>query len=405
MNDQRRKSYPNLCVDRIKSMSNLKQLVDATDQRCRVRLATKSIRCPQLLRLFLDSLADRASGLMCYHPNEIEFLHQAGFDNILLAYPNYASGIASKLAAHQANIDGGAQKQYLMADLPEHVQILGEAAKSHDTRLDVILDIDVSTPLLGIHFGVHRSSIITAEQLMRMISEVVNHPHLNLCGLMSYEAQIAGIADRDPRENWVIAAFQRLLKKISKNRIYDYRARLHERLQNELPLDDPNFILNGGGSGSVASSSRSPLVNEVTMGSGILCPSLFENYDHLNLEPAIFYSTPVVRKPQNRIRTVYSGGYVSSGSISGTKQPKILYPKGWNYTATEGGGEVQTPLLMSKNTKTDLQLGDQVFFSPAKSGEVMERFVELQYGDFDDQMKGSDLQSFLTYRGLGVCFG
>jgi hypothetical protein len=155
----------------------------------------------------------------------------------------------------------------------------------------------------------------------------------------------------------------------------------------------------------VITSSRSPLVNEVTLGSGILCPSLFENYDKLDLEPAIFYSTPVVRKPQNGIRTVYSGGYVSSGAISGTKQPKILYPQGWRYSNTEGGGEVQTPLIKSKYAKADLQLGDQVFFSPAKSGEIMERFVELQFGDFNSQMQGDELLKFPTYRGLGACFG
>jgi D-serine deaminase-like pyridoxal phosphate-dependent protein len=62
----------------------------------------------------------------------------------------------------------------------------------------------------------------------------------------------------------------------------------------------------------------------------------------------------------------------------------------------EGAGEVQTPL----EVPVDVPLGAPIFFRPAKSGELAERFNEylLVRGD-------AIVERAPTYRGLGRAFG
>jgi D-serine deaminase-like pyridoxal phosphate-dependent protein len=64
----------------------------------------------------------------------------------------------------------------------------------------------------------------------------------------------------------------------------------------------------------------------------------------------------------------------------------------------EGAGEVQTPLVLAKNSPR-IELGDPIFFQHAKAGELCERFNELiliQGNKIVDRVK--------TYRGEGFAF-
>lgn len=393
---------PRLLVDLNQAEVNLRELARHIPNSIKIRLASKSIRSPDLLKHFLKILGPRACGVMCYHPDEIQLLHKCGIDNVLLAYPNYSVEIAERLANYQRSL-ANHQKMYLMVDLPEHMQVLSVAAHKLAANFKIILDVDVSTPLYGIYFGVYRSSVRGASGVKRALLSLAQHPNLRLCGTMTYEAQVAGIPDFDPRENSVMAFIKRHLKRRSAR---DVAAVRHDL---KIALAESQFtkleIHNGGGSGSVGSTPKHDLINEVTVGSGILCPNLFEHYSGLNLKPAIAYALPIVRKPYENVRTAYSGGYIASGAHSENKQPTILWPKGWQLIAAEGLGEVQTPIVRRSERAPELGLNDQIFFIPAKSGEVMERFLSVQTADLHacPPVIGSD--EFLTYRGLGECFG
>src|SRR5579859_4344971 len=52
-----------------------------------LRIASKSIRCPDLLRRLFALGGATARGLMTYHARESAFLAELGFDDLLLAYP------------------------------------------------------------------------------------------------------------------------------------------------------------------------------------------------------------------------------------------------------------------------------------------------------------------------------
>ena len=61
--------------------------------------------------------------------------------------------------------------------------------------------------------------------------------------------------------------------------------------------------------------------------------------------------------------------------------PVPVYPPGLGYSATEGAGEVQTPLHGS--AARELRIGDPVWFRHAKAGEMTEHVDRMIAVDAD----------------------
>ncbi|HND52613.1 MAG TPA: hypothetical protein PLV92_09460 [Pirellulaceae bacterium] len=156
--------------------------------------------------------------------------------------------------------------------------------------------------------------------------------------------------------------------------------------------------MNGGGTGSVASTSADPSVTEVTAGSGLLCPTLFDRYDGLALAPALFFALAVSRIPERGFVTCAGGGYVASGPPGVSRLPSVYAPAGLETIGMEAFGEVQTPLRCGPGAPA-LKIGDPVICRPAKSGELAERFrlYHLVRGD-------RVVESAPTARGMGHAF-
>src|SRR5690606_1269967 len=126
---------------------------------------------------------------------------------------------------------------------------------------------------------------------------------------------------------------------------------------------------NGGGTGSLHSTSLDPAVTELTSGSGLLQPTLFDGYRRRG-RPAAFLGLDVVRRPAPGVVTVFDGGWVASGPAGKDRLPTPVHPPGLGLLGTEGAGEVQTPVRLPRGT--DLHVGDRVWFRHAKAGEPME---------------------------------
>jgi len=103
-----------------------------------------------------------------------------------------------------------------------------------------------------------------------------------------------------------------------------------------------------------------------------------------------------VRKPADRIATLFGGGYIASGPAGASRVPKPVWPIGLRLIGTEGAGEVQTPLTGA----AQLRIGDRVWMRHAKAGELCERFDRVHMVDGDGKRT-----SVPTYRGEGKCFG
>lgn len=122
-----------------------------------IRLATKSVRCVDILRRALAHPA--FDGLMAFTPAEAAFLAEQGFDDILVAYPNVDE---TELDRALDAVRAGATIVF-MVDAPEQVLALSERALHRDTYAEVCLEVDLSLSLPGLHFGVRRSPIQSAE--------------------------------------------------------------------------------------------------------------------------------------------------------------------------------------------------------------------------------------------------
>ncbi len=342
-----------------------------------IRLATKSLRSTEIIKM-IQSKNSRFQGLMCFTLDEALWLRDMGFKDILMGYPTVDKEALKKLAKNPAEI-------VLMVDLPEHLTALNEIAKSENGVFQICVDIDLSLDLPGLRFGVYRSSLQTVSQVEIFLKTLTTTPYLKLVGLMGYEAQIAGVTD-------LKSPLIRSLKKISILKLQSRRAAIVDLIKSH--HHELRFV-NGGGTGSLNSTSTEASVTEVTVGSGIYAPHLFDDYQDFKLKPALCFSLPIVRNPKENIYTALGGGYIASGAQDPSKLPLPFLPEGIKLLKHEQAGEVQTPFESTYKMK----LGDLVFFRHAKAGEICERFNEIHL------LRGNRIEKIVkTYRGEGKAF-
>lgn len=327
----------------------------------KIRVATKSLRVPQLIRRVLDS-SEVFQGLMCYSPREMVYMSQQGFDDLLMGYPIWNEADITPICEELKK----GKKLVLMIDSLAHVNHLQAIGEKNGVVIPVCLDVDMSSDYPGLHFGVWRSSVRKAEDSIPVIDALLNADNVTLDGLMGYEAQVAGLGDSvegQPLKNLVV----RLLRSSSIKEIAKRRKAVFELIEKKgISL---RFV-NGGGTGSMNSTTLEPAVTEVTVGSGFYSPSLFDHYSSFKYLPAAAYAIEVVRSPRPGIFTCLGGGYVASGEIGKLKQPVILLPEGAKLYDQEGVGEVQTPVLYDGQ----LEMGDPVILRHSKAGELCEHF-------------------------------
>ncbi len=366
---------------------NIRQIA-ARARGKRVRLASKSLRCVAMLRRILA--ADACfQGIMSYAAREAVYLASQGFDDLLLGYPCWHREDIAEVA--QATL-GGAHIT-LMVDSAAHVEQIEAVASEYGVRLPLCLDMDMSLDVPGLHFGVWRSPLRAVEQARPLIERIARSEHVWLDGVMGYEAQIAGVGDAYPAQA-AKNALVRQLKRRSAREVARRRAALVELVRSYgLTL---RFV-NGGGTGSMATTGAEAVVTEITVGSGFYSPALFDNYIEFRYLPAAGYAIEIVRQPAPTIYTCLGGGYTASGAAGVDKLPKPYLPRGAHLLPLEGAGEVQTPIRY--NGPLSLNPGDPIFMRHAKAGELCERFPTLLLVS-----NGAIIDEVPTYRGDGQCF-
>jgi len=366
---------------------NIRQIA-ARAQGKRVRLASKSLRCVALTRRILAA-NDCFQGLMCFTAREAAYMASQGFDDLLIGYPAWHEqdiAIVAQATANGAHIT-------LMIDSIAHVEQIEKVARSHDVRLPVCLEVDMSMDVPGLRFGVWRSPIRTPEQARPVIERVAASSHVWLDGLMGYEAQIAGLGDNMPGQPFKNGLI-RGLKQRSIVQVAARRAAIVASIKSYGIT--PRFV-NGGGTGSIASTREEADVTEITAGSGFYSPALFDNYRGFRYLPAAGYAIEIARLPAPHLYTCLGGGYIASGSTGPEKQPAPYLPHGAQLLPLEGAGEVQTPIRYIG--PESLHIGDPIFMRHSKAGELCERFTHLLL-----VKDGAVVDEVTTYRGDGQCF-
>ncbi|WP_227980287.1 amino acid deaminase/aldolase [Nocardia spumae] len=347
-----------------------------------IRVASKSVRCRAVLEEVLGSgltAQGGFAGIMSYSLREALWLAGLGARDILLGYPSVDRGALNELAADATLLDSIT----LMVDDVAQLDLIRSAVGA-TVSPRVCLDVDASLRIGPLHLGVRRSPIRTPEQA-EQLARVARDRGFRVVGVMTYEAQIAGLPDTNPAV--------RVVKRLSAKEI---GARREQVLDAVRSVAGALEIVNSGGSGSIEVSVSAPEVTEVTAGSGLYVPTLFDGYRAFTPRPALYFALPVLRHPAAGIATVFAGGYIASGPAGASRVPKPVWPKGLRLIGTEGAGEVQTPFTGA----TRLAIGDRVWMRHAKAGELCERFDRLHVVDADGRRTAVP-----TYRGEGRNFG
>ena len=358
-----------------------------------IRVVSKSLRCRHLIERALAQPGYR--GVMCYSLAEAIWLHSIGLsDDLLVAYPTADRAALRALAADEA----ARQHITVTIDSAAHLDFIDATIGAGHPQIRVCLDLDMSWRPLPrgpvVQIGTWRSPLRSPAEAALFAETVLKRPGFALVGVLGYEGQIAGLGDAPPGRP-VRAAIVQAMQARSSAELNERRTEVVRRIRAIAPLE----FVNGGGTGSLESTSADKSVTELAAGSGLVGPTLFDAYAKFHPQPALLYALPVVRRPKAGVATLFSGGYVASGTGTPDRLPSPFWPAGLRLTTTEGAGEVQTPVL---GTAADgLQIGDRVWMRHAKGGELAERITSYQLISPGEP----DAVSVPTYRGDGQCFG
>ena len=357
-----------------------------------LRVASKSIRCPALLRLAFDQAPDVLKGVMSFSCEEAAFLASLGHDDFLIAYPSVQPSDMAILVGLEKKGNAAA----LVVDCPEHLDVLSAAGRKAGVALRACIELDVAyRPRHGLlHLGVRRSPVRDEETVVRLIRHAARIGGVRVVGIMAYEAQIAGVPDANPFSK-AMNPLRRAIKHLSR----PAGAALRERVTRAVEAEGVALeFFNGGGTGSLDWTPTDSAVTEVTAGSGLLCSHLFSYFQGLELLPAAFFALQAARSSDPGYVTCHGGGYVASGEAGVDKLPVPYLPEGLALLGLEGAGEVQTPLVVPPGAPA-IRPGDPILFRHAKAGELAERFNEYL---LIREGKVGGVEP--TYRGLGKAF-
>jgi D-serine deaminase-like pyridoxal phosphate-dependent protein len=352
-----------------------------------IRVASKSLRIPALIE---RSLAHPGfHGVLAFTLREALWLHAQGIStDIVVAYPTVDRGALAELVASPE----AAAAITLMVDSTPLLDLIDSARVSSDVPVRLCVDVDAGLQLVGQHVGPKRSPLQDTAAVVALAREITARDGFRLVGAMTYEGQVAGLQDTVPTAR-ARSAIIRRLKSLSVSQLAVRRREIDHELRQ---LTDLEFW-NGGGSGSVESTASDPVVTEVAAGSGLLVPTLFDHYRSFVPRPASYFGLPVVRRPGPKLVTVHGGGIVASGPMGVDRLPTPWAPAGLELLPLEAAGEVQTPL--TGQPAELLEIGDLVWFRPAKSGEPFEHSMTVHL------LSGSEfVDSVPSYRGYGLAF-
>lgn len=352
-----------------------------------IRLASKSVRIRELISRVLQQPG--FAGILAYNLDEALWLAETHVsEDILVAYPS-----ANRESLHRLLLDSSLLRCItLMVDSVEHLDFIDAVVPPGQRgSVRVCIDIDAALQLKRLHLGALRSPLRTVEHAQKFARVVATRKGFELVGLMAYEGQIAGTTDTSP----VVA----LMKKFSTRELAGRREQIVNIVNSELRrVGKPSLeFVNGGGTGSIESTSSEKVVTEIGAGSGIIGPALFDHYKNFSPQPAEWFVLPVVRRPNADTVTVAGGGRVASGPIGKDRLPVVDWPEKLRTNSMEGFGEVQTPLTGA--AARNMRLGDHVWMRPSKAGEQTEYIDTVLVVS-----EGEVIDEWPTYRGEGKCF-
>jgi D-serine deaminase-like pyridoxal phosphate-dependent protein len=357
-----------------------------------IRVASKSIRARSIIdaALALPGFA----GVLSYTLPEALWLAEGDevhlpIEDVVVGYPSVDRSAIRRLATSKEL----AARVTLMVDSVEQLDLVDAVlAPGQRETIRVCLELDAAwtSRVLG-RIGTWRSPVVTPADARTLAEAIVARPGFELVGMMAYEGQIAGTVN-EPASR----AYGSVVRWMQKQSAAELAGRRAAAVATVRQIADLEFV-NGGGTGSLESTSAEEAVTEIAAGSGLFGPHLFDHYRHFSPAPAAAFALSVVRKARPGVSTLLGGGWVASGPPGVDRLPLIAWPADTRMVGREMAGEVQTPL--TGPGATALQIGDRVWLRHTKAGELSEHVNGFAIVD-GERVVGAEL----TYRGEGQVF-
>lgn len=347
-----------------------------------IRVATKSLRVRGIIEA-VEALPGY-HGVLAYTLPEALWLAES-IQDVVVGYPTADRSAIARLASDETL----ASRVTLMVDSIEGLDLIDSViapGKRAEVRVCLELDAAWKSRLLG-HTGAWRSPLHSVDDARAFARHVAGRDGFRLVGIMAYEGQIAGTVDR-PAGRPLFGAAVRWMQRTSAAELAERRAAVVAAVREIVELE----FVNGGGTGSIESTTAERVVTEVAAGSGLFGPHLFDNYTRFTPAPAAAFALSVVRTPRPDMATVLGGGWIASGPPALDRVPLPVWPQGLRMVPREMAGEVQTPLTGAGG----LAVGDRVWFRHTKSGELAEHVNEVSIVN-----GGRVIDTLPTYRGEG----
>ncbi|NVO15209.1 MAG: DSD1 family PLP-dependent enzyme [Rhodoplanes sp.] len=131
-------------------------------------------------------IAAGAIGIGCATLDEAEVMVAAGLPGVLITSPLVTQGKIARLM----RLVAGTGDVMVVADNPENVAALDQAAAAAGTTLGVLVDLDL---------GQHRTGVATVADGVRLARDIADRRHLRFAGVQAYGGHLQHIPDHAGR--------------------------------------------------------------------------------------------------------------------------------------------------------------------------------------------------------------
>ena len=245
-----------------------------------LRPHAKTHKCVAVAR---RQIAAGAVGVACATIDEAEVMAEANLPGILVTSP-----LATERKVRRfADLASRRSDLAVVADHPQHIALLAEAAGQAGVTMSVLVDVDV---------GDQRTGAATLEDATDLAQRIAQAPNLRFAGLQGYAGYIQHIAEFKKRTITAMKVARRL-------------GELRTRLET---LGLAPSVVTGAGTGSHAIDGMGGVFTELQVGSYVFMDA---DYAKVELddgasgpfEPALFVQTMVVSANQQGFVTTDAG--------------------------------------------------------------------------------------------------
>lgn len=269
----------------------------------RLRPHTKTHKCVEIAR---RQVAAGAVGVCCATLGEAEVMGRAGIPGVHITSPVVRPHRIERLMALNAAADGLS----VVADHPDNIAALADAAAAAGKPLTVVIDIDV---------GSRRTGVPSAQQAVALAQQADAAPGLVYAGIQGYAGGLQHIYDWDERVR-------------KGQEVADFLAETRRQLA-EAGLEPP--LVTGGGTGTHDMDWRQGVLNELQAGSYIFLDTDYKAVAHTGeaasrFREGLFVQASVVSAAQEDCVTT-DGGLKAFATDCGLPELRRGAPAGAAY--------------------------------------------------------------------------